>query len=57
MAVTWESIGYAIACVVVPVLWGVAVVRLSNAIERRVSARRMRREGGGAEPPPIEYHI
>ncbi|HEY3595667.1 MAG TPA: hypothetical protein VGL13_17390 [Polyangiaceae bacterium] len=50
---------YAPLCVVVPVLWGVAVVFASNAIERVINRRHPPEEG--QEPkrslPPIDYHI
>jgi hypothetical protein len=52
---TWRSVAYALACVFVPVVWGVGVVWISNRIELRLL-------GGGDEEkrrkaPPIEYHI
>jgi hypothetical protein len=54
---SWQSLGYAVICVVVPVLWGLGVVWASNRIERVVR----RRNGAAAEQtdalPPIEYHI
>lgn len=56
---SWQSIGYATACVLVPVLWGVAVVWVSNRIERRILGKREKTRGSGKRPtvPPIEYHI
>jgi hypothetical protein len=59
MTMSWQSVGYAAACVLVPVFWGVVVVWLSNRIERRVlgaggEARHGRKQ---REVPPIEYHI
>ena len=42
---------YALACIAVPALWGIAVVWASNAVERRVRHRHDR------EIPPIEFHI
>lgn len=55
---TWESLGYAVMCVVVPVLWGLGAVWGSNRIERIVLGRRKgaRRRRTDALPP-IEYHI
>lgn len=52
------QLAYALACVVVPMLWGVAVVWAANRIESRVN-RRLRDRGGGRrrDVPPIEYHI
>lgn len=55
----WQLFGYATACVLVPVLWGVAVVWVSNRIERRISGKREKSQGSGKRRtvPPIEYHI
>jgi len=52
---TWQSVAYALACVFVPVVWGVLVVWISNRLEGRVL-------GAGDDDkkrkaPPIEYHI
>jgi len=56
---TWRSIAYALACVLVPVAWGVVVVWISNRIERRVLGHDAGDEtdSGKRKPPPIEYHI
>jgi len=51
----WEHVGYAAACVVVPVGWGIVVVWASNHIERRLFGRRSRRRR--RKERPIEYHI
>jgi hypothetical protein len=51
---------YAGACVLLPVAWGLAMVWVTNQIERLVSHRRPRPEdpgGTAAEPPTLEYHI
>jgi predicted PurR-regulated permease PerM len=45
------SILYALACILVPVAWGLLAVWLTSLIERRLRAR------GAPEVPPIEYHI
>lgn len=42
---------YVLACLVVPVAWGLLVVWASNIIEARI------RRDGREEPPTIEYHI
>jgi hypothetical protein len=48
---------YAIACVVAPVAWGLAMVWVTHRLERRIRGRRKR---GGEEAVPTvspEYHI
>jgi hypothetical protein len=54
-----QHIGYAIACVVVPMLWGLLVVWASNRIERKVKARGIKRGQTEEEAtvPPLDYHI
>jgi hypothetical protein len=52
----WESILYALACVTVPVAWGLIVVWISNRIDRRL-LRTGRRAGKRGAARPIEYHI
>ncbi len=54
-AMNWPQIGYALTCVVLPMAWGLLVVRISNAIERRIRAHE--RPGDNQEIPPIDYHI
>jgi hypothetical protein len=55
---SWESLGYATICVVVPVLWGLVVVWGSNRVERVVLRRRKGSKRRRTEElPPIEYHI
>jgi hypothetical protein len=56
-AMSWQSIGYATACVVIPVLWGAAVVWVSNRVDRRWVGSGGRRGRRRREPPPTEYHI
>ena len=51
----WEQIGYAAACVILPLGWGLVVVWVSNLIDRRVVGRR--RGQRRHRPRPIEYHI
>ena len=50
----WTQIGYALACVVVPIGWGLVIVWISNRMDRRLLAH-----GGKSKrsPHPIEYHI
>jgi hypothetical protein len=55
---SWKSLGYAIACVVVPVLWGIAVVWASNRVERFVLRHRKgSKRHKDQDMPRIEYHI
>lgn len=55
---TFADIAYALACVVLPVAWGLAVVWVSKRIEARVARRaRARRGGRRRQVRPIEYHI
>lgn len=55
---TWRSVAYALACVIVPVVWGVVVVWISNRIESRVlGADADARDPEKRKAPPIEYHI
>ena len=55
----WRLVGYALACVVLPMAWGLLVVAVSNRAERALSKRRG--PDGSAEEasplPPIDYHI
>lgn len=51
---------YAGACVLLPVAWGLAMVWVTNRIERLVSRRLSHHEESGgtpAPPPTVEYHI
>jgi hypothetical protein len=49
---------YAVACVTVPMLWGLIVVAVSNRLERRFfRPSRTDPSSGRSEPPPLEYHI
>jgi hypothetical protein len=50
---------YALACVLVPVLWGVLVVWVSNRLEGRLFRPRPHDPATGQppSPPPVEYHI
>ena len=47
----WQQIGYALACVLVPITWGLIIVGVSNRMDRRLIHERR------GEPRPIEYHI
>lgn len=51
---TW---GYALACVLVPVAWGLAMVWVTNWLERRFRRRRSRRGPAAPESFTLEYHI
>jgi hypothetical protein len=57
MRLDWASIGYAFACVIVPVAWGIGVVWLSNRFGGRLFAGPPRKRSARREVPPIEYHI
>lgn len=49
---------YALACVLVPVAWGLAMVWATGRLESRVMRRDPRRRAvTDAEFPPVEYHI
>jgi hypothetical protein len=48
-------IGYALLCVAVPLAWGLLVVLISNAIERKM--RDGKKTDAFEDVPPIEYHI
>ena len=52
-----QRLAYAIACVLVPILWGLVIVWISNRIEGRVSRRLEARSGRRRDVPPTEYHI
>ena len=55
---TLANVTYALACIVLPMAWGLIVVWASNWIEARV-ARSDARKGkdGKRHGPRIEYHI
>ena len=49
---------YAGACVLLPIVWGLAIVWVTNQVERLVARRR--HPGPSAarpEPPTLEFHI
>ncbi len=49
---------YALACVVVPVAWGIAVVWVTNRVERFVVRRCPRSPAARrAAAAPLEYHL
>jgi hypothetical protein len=51
---------YAGACVLLPMVWGLAIVWVTNQVERLVARRRNRHPGAAGtrpEPPTLEYHI
>jgi len=52
----WQLVGYSLACVMIPVVWGLIVVWISN----RMDALLLRTRRGGRRRKrarPIEYHI
>ena len=55
----WHLFGYALACVTIPMAWGLMVVWISNGIERKVLNRGIQQGKSSKEAtiPPIEYHI
>jgi hypothetical protein len=56
---SWSSVGYALACVIVPVAWGLIVVWVSNHLDQWFlhHDRRKGRTDKLRPPHPIEYHI
>ncbi len=52
----WTLIGYSLACVVVPVAWGLIIVWVSNRMDRRLF-RDSQRQRKRKPPRSIEYHI
>ncbi len=52
-------IGYAVACIIVPMLWGVLVVWISDRVESAVKRRGIKRGKTPEESamPPLDYHI
>jgi hypothetical protein len=50
----WQEIGYAIACIAVPVLWGLVIVWVSNRVDRRLLRGDHTRD---RKVHPVEYHI
>jgi hypothetical protein len=58
ISVDWARIAYALACVVVPIGWGLIVVWVSNRVDRRLlDGGKSPRAGERTPPRPIEYHI
>jgi hypothetical protein len=55
----WKEAGYAALCICVPVLWGLAVYRISSLIEKRVLRHRRSPQESESEKPslPLDYHI
>lgn len=51
----WTALSYALLCVLTPMVWGLLVVWISSAIERKVRAAR--KDGVDQEISPIDYHI
>jgi len=48
------TLAYAIACVVLPALWGVLMYYAFGFVQRRRERRSTRRAG---DPPPADYSI
>jgi hypothetical protein len=53
--INWSVVGYALLCIVVPLAWGLLVVRISNGIEHKL--RGNGKSGSAEDVPPIDYHI
>ncbi len=56
---SWELLGYAAVCVVVPAAWGLIVYWASSRIEKRVLRRHDGTEHADGEDGalPLDYHI
>jgi hypothetical protein len=54
--VSWGTVAYVLACVGVPVAWGLVVVWASNRLEERVRRRRANGQGRDYRGAPM-YHI
>jgi len=52
----FNRVGYCLLCILVPLLWGLLVVAVSNRIETRLKSKK-NRSPGDATIPPIDYHI
>ncbi len=48
---------YAAACVLLPILWGLAMVRVTNWFERRYLSRRSPGDPAPSPSSTLEYHI
>ncbi|MBW3622826.1 MAG: hypothetical protein KY468_05385 [Armatimonadetes bacterium] len=48
---------YALACVLVPVAWGVLVVRVTGRVESWIGDRFRRGKEDRPDLPPLEYHL
>lgn len=58
ISMSFGDIAYAVACVVLPVAWGLVVVWLSGRVEARVARHAGARRGARRRRVrPIEYHI
>jgi hypothetical protein len=56
---TRGDVGYAAACILVPLLWGLMIVWISDRIEGAVKRRGIARGKTPDESamPPLDYHI
>jgi hypothetical protein len=48
------SLAYAVACIVLPALWGVLMYHVFGLVQRRRGRRAMHE---ASHPPPIDYSI
>ncbi len=55
----WKEAVYAALCISVPVLWGLAVYRISSLIEKRALRGHPSSQESDIERPglPLDYHI
>ncbi len=53
----WGKVAYVLACLIVPVAWGLIVVWTSNWVEEQVWRRGRRKGRRRKRMRPIEYHI
>lgn len=54
---SFAAIAYALACIVVPMAWGLVVVWASNAIEARVAKSDAEHHKPKKHVSRVEYHI
>lgn len=54
-----SRIGYVALCVILPALWGLVIVAISNFMETRIKRRIHPKDhsDSGNVPPPLDYHI
>jgi hypothetical protein len=54
MDIDWAKLGYVVACLALPAVWGVVAAKLFSRLDRR---RKARADAAAAERPPIDYVI